>query len=108
MKAVLLPVLLTATLFGGQYAAQAQPSSSPRTEMVRYRDLDLTSPAGVAALDRRIASAITRVCEMPGVNDLTSASQERHCRANARFSANHQRAVVLASANPGAIQLSGR
>ena len=109
MKNVLLPALLTATLFAGQHAAQAQSASPPvRTETVRYMDLDLTRPAGVAMLDRRIAMAITRVCDQHDPHSLAAASEERRCRANAQFAANNQRAVVLASANPGSIQLSGR
>ena len=54
---VLIPLLVGAL----SASAYAQPSSVA----VGYRDLDLTSDAGVARLDRRIRGAVEKVCGDP-------------------------------------------
>ena len=107
---ILLPVLMVASLVVGQRIALAQPPeySGHRTERVGYADLDLTTPSGVAMLDRRIAQAINRVCNRGDVRDLGSMSEERRCRSEARLAANSQRTGALASANPGPVQFSSR
>ena len=106
---ILLPVLLSASLLLGQRAvAQPVESDTSRTEIVRYSDLDLAHPAGIAALDRRIDQAVTRVCSQNGARDLISRSQERHCRAEARATVDTQRSYALAQANGGPIELSSR
>lgn len=43
-------------------ATAAATDKIVRNEVVRFDDLNLTSQAGVAALERRIASAARRVC----------------------------------------------
>lgn len=49
-----------------------------RTRVVSYADLDLSSPAGRAVLDRRIRSAAHAVCQM-GSNELAMNNAEYRC-----------------------------
>jgi len=51
------------------------------TRVVSYRDLDLTSPAGIKTLRLRLASAVNRVCRPVGDSLLGSETQQ--CRAQA-------------------------
>ena len=105
---ILIPMtLLMSVSLVAATAADASPRPDFRTELVRYGDLDLTSPSGVRTLDSRIAQAIDRVCDRGDVNDLNSAMAERRCRSHARAAANSQRSRAVASANGGSIQLSG-
>ena len=106
---ILIPMtLLMSVSLVAATTADATPQSELRTEAVRYGDLDLTSPSGVRALDRRIAQAIDRVCNRGDVRDVQSMAEESRCRSNARHAANAQRGQAVASANPGSIQLSTR
>ena len=109
-NSILIRALVTASLFVGPHAllAQSHGPSQVRTETVRYDDLDLTAPSGVAALDRRLAYAINRVCNRSNVRDIGSIEEERQCRQNAWSGVNSQRATALARANEGPIQLSSR
>jgi UrcA family protein len=52
----------------------------PNAKVVRYGDLDLTTEGGRIVLDRRVRSAINRVCHDGSVVDLDAI---RLCRANA-------------------------
>lgn len=50
-------------LAAGLQATAATANTVVKNEVVRFDDLNLASPAGVAALDRRITSAARRVCD---------------------------------------------
>ena len=108
---IVIPMaLLMSVSLAAATAAEATPrswESGQRSELVRYGDLDLTSPSGQRTLDNRIEQAINRVCDRGDVNDLSSAMEERRCRSNARSAAHAQRGQAVASANSGSIQLSG-
>jgi UrcA family protein len=58
LKSIACGLVLVASLPATTLAAQPVAKS----EIVRFHDLDLASPAGVAALERRINSAARRVC----------------------------------------------
>ena len=104
---ILIPItLLMSVSLVAATSADATPSSGERAELVRYSDLDLTSPSGVRALDSRINQAIARVCDRGAVRDLQSAMEESRCRSHARQAANAQRGQAIASANAGSMQLS--
>jgi UrcA family protein len=45
--------------------SHAQDSTSPRTETVRYADLDLNNPEGAVTLFRRLHTAAADVCTQP-------------------------------------------
>jgi UrcA family protein len=60
-------------------AEDALPSKS-----LSYADLNLGSPAGIAALYQRIKRAAVEVCDMPqGTRQLKIESQLKACRADA-------------------------
>jgi UrcA family protein len=46
-------------------ASNARAAEQVRSETVKFKDLDVGTPAGVEALYRRIHSAARRVCESP-------------------------------------------
>ncbi len=68
---------------------------------VSYADLDLSSPAGVAAFDRRIDTAVTEVCGHLDHYDLKAQRAILNCRHDARSKIEVTRkgakAVVLAA-----------
>jgi len=62
-------------------AAPASATGQERSVTVRYADLDLSSPAGKRALDRRIARATETVCgSYAGAGD-QEAREIQECRA---------------------------
>jgi UrcA family protein len=77
--------------------AFAQPPASA-TIVVRTADLDLRSPAGAAALDRRIRIAVDLACGDASGADLHGRNRVLRCRADTLASAAGQReaATVLA------------
>ena len=60
--------------------APASAQSEVRTQEVRFGDLDLTSAAGAAALDQRIARATRSVCGVTGARTLQEITQARRCQ----------------------------
>lgn len=65
--------------------AQAQTAERETAE-VRFADLNLTSPAGQAALDRRVEGAARRVCEsaVPVGSRAAYRIEEGRCKAQVR------------------------
>ena len=55
------------------------PWEPNRGEIVRYHDADLTSPAEVARLYKRIHIAAAKVCAPLGATDLSGHSKRREC-----------------------------
>ena len=58
LKLIVAGVALAASIPAAAVAAEPNVKS----EMVRFDDLNLTSPAGIATLERRINAAARRVC----------------------------------------------
>lgn len=80
----------------------AAPIESVPTLTVRYNDLDLSTPIGVNALYRRIATAASEVCPNHDIRDMHGASVAKRCRIEAIARAVHdvnnpQLAVVHAA-----------
>ena len=65
----LIPIILIAS------AVAANPAHA-QTRIVSYADLDLTSPAGQATLDRRLNTAIRQVCGRSYPLDLAQRSRQ--------------------------------
>ena len=84
-------------------AAHAQDSS--RT--VSYSDLDLSTPAGVAAFDSRIASAIKAVCDN-GDPTLRAKLAERSCRAKAASDVEGPRAMAISGSGQVLVRNTAR
>lgn len=97
----LIPIVLVASL------AAANPAQA-ETRTVRYADLDLTSPAGQAALDRRLAHAVREVCGRAFPRDLQSVDEASRCRRDTMANIQAQRNDALAQAQNNRVQLSAR
>ncbi len=65
---------------------------------VSYADLDLSAPAGVAALDHRIDAAVTQVCGRADSHDLGAWTAMKQCRVDARGKIEQTRNTLVASA----------
>jgi UrcA family protein len=104
----MLKYVIAAAVAATLLPAAAPARESAATVHVAYRDLDLNSPLGVRALDRRIAGAAAQLCpDAPAVGMLRNLDVEK-CRVAVRASAAHQRAVVIASATHGSGVLVAR
>jgi len=89
--------------------ASAPALAQPTAGTVRYSDLDLATPAGVAKLDRRIDRAVARLCGAAYPTDLNGRAQVDSCRAETMKSVSDRRATLLAHASgSGRLALKGR
>jgi UrcA family protein len=86
------------TLVATPGLAQAEPRQN--AVVVRYADLDLSSPAGVARLDRRILSAVQAACGATSSADPKGANQAAACRSDALAQLQAKRGRILAAAQP--------
>ncbi len=82
-------IALTFALTGVASLAQAQSAAlgtAPETTEVRIADLNLSSPAGQAELDRRIEGAARRVCNTatPVGSRAGYRAEEGRCKAQVR------------------------
>ena len=82
------------------------------TEQVPYGDLNLASPAGVQALDRRLDRAVERVCgKATPRGNIRESQLIRDCMEQARQSIHGQREFAIANATgnrPGWAESSPR
>lgn len=69
-----------------------------RSERVRVADLDLSTPQGVAALDRRLARAAFRACEQSGLTTVWDNRVSYDCQARTLARVAEQRDAVIAAA----------
>ena len=81
-------------LAGSALAAPVGALAAPETRVVSYADLDLASPAGRAALDRRIHGAVREVCGTASSADLMGRQRVSLCRAETLAAANAQRPLL--------------
>jgi UrcA family protein len=79
-------------------AAAPQAGVDPNTAMVRvsHADLDLSHAQGRRVLDRRIASAVEKVCPVANTAQLTTPADTLRCRSKANKAAALQRSAVIA------------
>lgn len=80
------------------------------TRVVRYRDLDLTNPAGVKALRHRLVSAVNRVCRLEPAGGSRLGAEDQDCRAQALSDVEPRmlHAVELAKKQAAEVQLASR
>ena len=82
--------------------AQAQSGSAqPASLSVEYSDLDLSNPADVRRLDRRIEIAAEQACGPVSSADPEGRIEVRRCRNNTRQAALRQRDRAIAAAQMG-------
>lgn len=101
LRPFVLPLALLAA------AVAAQSPAAPASVAVSYADLDLSRPAGVAVLDRRLARAADAVCGVPDARDLRAAIATRACRTAALTAANAELKPVLAARQTAAYAQAG-
>ena len=77
-------VFLTGTL---TTVASANELSSEPTAVVKFSELNLSSPAGVSTLYKRIHSAAMNVCSAGSTEDLSRRSQQMACADSAETKA---------------------
>jgi UrcA family protein len=78
--------------------ALAEGTGSAQQISIRYGDLDLSSSAGVRALDRRIFNAASAYCGTASSADPRGREKVEDCRADIRASVDTQRKEVIALA----------
>ena len=73
-------VLLTAILAAASFATHASSTDEQGAVVrVRYDDLNLTAPAGVASLKRRVSKAAEQVCATQYESDRVGRNQKLSC-----------------------------
>jgi UrcA family protein len=103
----MLRISTIAALALGLVAAGAPAAAETGASVaVPYADLNLTSEAGRAALDRRLARAATQVCGgKPDLRRMQERAAFRACLASTRANYEAQRLAVLEAANAGRVAL---
>ncbi len=91
MKTILVAAALAAVWSGAPASAQASRS-------VAVHDLDLSRPADLATLDRRLAAAARRVCAEPGSTVFGSYAAARSCERATRRALAPQREAAIEAA----------
>lgn len=82
MRKIIVPALAALSL-----AALSTPASAgTRSLAVQYADLNLNSPAGMATLESRIATAARRICGKPETRDVHDGADHRRCMAETQAS----------------------
>ena len=95
----ILAAPLAALAISGLGIAPAAAADEEVAVTVGYADLNLTAPAGSAALDRRIDAAVEKVCARPDIRNLKAMTAWEECTAAARLDALDQ--LSLASRYDG-------
>lgn len=84
----------------------AAPASA-ETVKVGYTDLDLSSAAGLKALQHRVNAAVDRVCGSADNRDLSAMAQMTSCRKTATAGTNRQIAAVIDMSKRSALRDTG-
>lgn len=100
--AILAPVLATAAVLGAAMAAPAS-AQAPEAVTVRHSDLDLSTEAGQAQLERRIDRAARAAC---GLNEVSTGTRlptgfARQCYNDAKARVHEQVAEAIARSDRG-------
>ena len=82
MRNIIVPALAALSL-----AVISTPASAETQSVaVQYADLNLSSPAGMAALQGRIEAAARKICGKPEVRSLHDGLDQQHCMREAQAS----------------------
>ena len=110
LKTIMSLMIAATTLVPASLAAhQADGASEQQSVRVSFADLNLASPGGRAALDRRLSRAVDQVCGMAEPANLDQAAPIDRCRKAAQASASSQRQVAISTAQQrSTIQLAAR
>jgi UrcA family protein len=89
-------------------ATQPAPAAAPIL-IVHTADLDLSRPAGVSTLDRRIAGAVRAACGAASDVDLAGKNRVARCRTDTMASVAAQRDQAIALAQRASqVQLAAK
>lgn len=94
-------IFAAATLAGALLLSAVPAFAADRSVMVRYGDLDLTTDAGAATLQTRVASAVKQVCGSADIRDLPAMQDMRSCREEARSRSTRDVALAMENARNG-------
>ena len=100
MLKLALPILMLIASAPGAALAQQTLPAQP-SEWVSYADLNLATADGQAALDRRIAGAVGRVCPRATNQTWMQRMAARTCRREAHQNAAMQRNEAIAAYREG-------
>lgn len=100
--------LTTIAILAAVGAANPVLAGSNDSARVHYGDLNLNTPAGVAALDARIEQAINQVCASTSPYELQDQRNVRRCRSDTRAAVRSLRNTAIAQARRGNIDLASR
>jgi len=80
------------------------------TRVVSYRDLDITTPAGVRALRHRLVKTVNAICRVPAAGGHLLGAEDQDCRVQALSDVEPRmlRAVALAEKRAAGVQLASR
>lgn len=91
--------LIAAAITIATPVAAETPPQSPHQVTVSYADLDLATPAGAEALNRRVQAAARSVCPRdPGLAELSRHMISRRCVADATMRTDKRMAEVQLAA----------
>jgi UrcA family protein len=100
METMMTKFLMTLALSAIVATPALAQADDAATRRVSYADLDLSSPAGRAVLDRRLTSAVRAVCGS-GSYDLSRMVAEKRCFKVAIGSARQQATLAALSRDSG-------
>lgn len=106
LAAVALAAISTFSAVGP--AVAAEPGYVSRSVTVRTGDLNLSTEAGLSALNNRVAVAVHKVCGAADPMDLNARVAVASCREGAQRSAKVRVAALIEDANRPAIAMAGR
>ncbi len=80
------------------------------SRVVRYQDLDLTSPTGVRTLRHRLTRAVNLVCRLPNAGGHLARAEDQDCRKEAANAALPKMlgAIEIAQKRAGDKQIASR
>ena len=95
-------------IFAAIGAANPVLAGQNDSRRVQYADLNLNTPAGIAALDARIDQAINEVCRGSTPYQLSDLRDVRRCRTDTRAAVRGARSNAIAQARRGNLDLASR
>jgi UrcA family protein len=98
MRTMIRP-LVAAALFAAGVPALANPAEGMERLVISTSGIDLSTPAGQKALDRRLEIAIYRLCDTQVLATLEDANAMDACRADIRAEVQPQVKAALLRTN---------
>jgi UrcA family protein len=78
-RGMIVAAILTSLISSFSAVCNAADPTDVRTTIVKYADLDLSTPQGAASLYNRIRFASETVCSPSGQGDLAAMSRSQKC-----------------------------